>query len=338
MSNETDNQEVHHGAPRESSDRGETTSGATSPTTASGSSAAVPNDGRGVDVASNADAHGDEHVERDGGRGRIAATAVDEDRARLDEVPTSMLTPTELAVARAEGRMRVTTRGLGFVTVHQRRETARGPCAAVPIAPPIEMVRSLVGWLKNMRPCHECAGVDLDKTHPSYPMKHEPDCDIGQTLERAGGWLADGRAAALLAAVEAMTPEERLAFTAAAPRGCAPGTHVTVVTSRVAHRPQPTMPKAGDAEPSATPEQFVRYLRFHATEWSDGFDPIAEAVIAERDDRIRRETIEACAKECDREAAEWRDRQNYTQGAGASWSADRLRKMAGTAQKETDRG
>ncbi len=70
MSNETNNQEVTHGAPSESSDRGETASGATSDQFAPGSSAEVPFDGRGVDVAANAAAHGDGHVKRDGGRDR----------------------------------------------------------------------------------------------------------------------------------------------------------------------------------------------------------------------------------------------------------------------------
>ncbi len=67
MSTDT-NQEVQHGAAGESSDRGETASGATPGQSTSGSSADVPLDGSGVDVTGNAPVHGDEHVKRDSRR------------------------------------------------------------------------------------------------------------------------------------------------------------------------------------------------------------------------------------------------------------------------------
>jgi hypothetical protein len=60
---------------------------------------------------------------------------------------------------------------------------------SLPLSPPIEVVRSLVGWLKNMRPCPECEWGTRPETHPSYPMTHEEDCDVGQTLARARAWL-----------------------------------------------------------------------------------------------------------------------------------------------------
>lgn len=59
--------EVTHGAPSESSDRGETTAGATLERSHARRPAEVPFDGRGVDAAGNAPARGDGHVERDGG-------------------------------------------------------------------------------------------------------------------------------------------------------------------------------------------------------------------------------------------------------------------------------
>lgn len=67
------------------------------------------------------------------------------------------------------------------------------PNEALPLSPPVDMVRSLAGWLKHMQPCPECGDGIEQIAHVSYPMKHDQDCDVGQTIERARSWVAETR-------------------------------------------------------------------------------------------------------------------------------------------------